>query len=67
MDERTVRNYFHQYKNDGMEALITVRWKGSVAFLTSEQEKELGRYLDEHLFYKSKEIANYNLLNCLFN
>lgn len=50
-----------------MEALITVRRKGSVAFLTSEQEKELGRYLDEHLFYKSKEIANYNLLNCLFN
>ena len=29
INERTVRNYFHQYKSGGIEALFSTAWQGA--------------------------------------
>ena len=59
IDERTVCNYFQKYKEGGAHALLVTAWKGGIPRLTQEQEEELGRHLDNHLYHASKEIIEY--------
>ncbi len=59
IDEKTVRGYFHKYKEGGTDALLATKWKGGIPHLTKEQEEELGHHLDDNLFHASKSIIKH--------
>lgn len=58
-DEVTVRRYFKQYKEKGIEGLLEYRYQGGKARLTPTQEEELKIFLRENTQRTAKEAADY--------
>ena len=58
LDETTVRQYFHTYKEKGVEGLLRMAYVGSESRLTQEQKSELSQYLDQNLTQTKKRLSN---------
>ena len=56
MDEKTVRLYYQKYKENGIDGLLTLKYKGREPKLTQAQTAKLENYLDETLFNQPKRL-----------
>ena len=59
LDEDTVRTYSQKYQQGGLDALLTMRHKGSVAKLDSKQLESLDKHLQERTYTRVKDIVAY--------
>ena len=59
LDEVTVRRYQKQFKEKGIDGLLEYRYTGGKTRLTTQQEKELRDYLQEHTLRTAKEIVSH--------
>ena len=59
LDEDTVRAYTQKYLQGGLDALLTMRHKGSVPKLDSKQLESLDMHLQEHTYTRIKDIVAY--------
>ena len=57
LDEDTVRTYSQKYQQGGLDALLTMRHKGSVPKLDSKQLDSLDKHLQEHTYTRVKDIV----------
>ena len=48
LDGGTVRGWYHDYQNEGLQNLMDFGWKGSEGYLTTAQKEELSRYLEDN-------------------
>jgi transposase len=58
-DESTARRYLATYQQNGLSALTSDNYQPYAGKLTEEQGKELGKYLDDHLFTDVTPIIDY--------
>lgn len=61
VDEDSIRRWHALYQQGGIESLSYSNYKGSDCFLSSEQQKRLAYYMDDHIFLTSKEACQYVL------
>ena len=47
IDEKTIRNWYDTYKTGGTDELLTLHYQGKAPSLSSEQQAELAKHLDE--------------------
>lgn len=59
MDEKTIRLYYQKYKENGIDGLLTVKYRGREPKLTQAQTAKLENYLDENLIQTTKEVIDY--------
>lgn len=59
LDETTVRRYYNEYKQTGVDGLLEYRYHGSNGFLTYLQEQELTTHLKQHIYQTVKEVIFY--------
>lgn len=59
LDDTTVRRYYSEYKQTGVDGLLKYRYQGSNGFLTHLQEQELAAHLKEHIYQTVKEVIIY--------
>jgi transposase len=59
LDATTIRRYFRDYQETGIEGLLQDRYHGSRGFLTAAQEAELTIELRTHIYQSVKEICSY--------
>jgi transposase len=59
LDATTIRRYFRDYQETGIEGLLQDRYHGSRGFLTAAQEAELTIELRTHIYRSLKEICSY--------
>jgi transposase len=59
LDEDTVRTYSEKYRQGGLNALLTMRHKGSVPKLDSKQLESFDKHLQEHTYSRVKDIVAY--------
>jgi transposase len=55
-DEKTSRNYFERYQQDGVPALLDGNYCGIEPKLDEHQMSELDEYLQEHIFPDAKSV-----------
>jgi len=55
-DEKTSRNYFERYQQDGLNALLDDNYCGMEPKLNEHQMHELETYLEEHIFLDAKSV-----------
>lgn len=60
-DEVTVRRYFKQFTEKGIEGLLEYRYTGGQSRLTAVQETEVKTYFEKHTPRTAKEAVNYLL------
>lgn len=59
LDPDTVRVYAHKYQRGGIETLLTMWHKGSVAKLDSRQLTSLDKHLENNLYIRVQDIVAY--------
>lgn len=59
LDETSVRRYYNEYKQTGVDGLLEYRYHGSNGFLTHQQEQELTIHLKEYIYQTVKEVVVY--------
>jgi len=59
VDETTVRNWFQKYQQGGKDELLSMNYQGKEPSLTTDQQAELARHLDENTYLTSKDIRHY--------
>lgn len=59
IDERTARRYFEIYKEKKEDGLLILNYKGRAGKLTSIQEEELKDHINNNLYPKASDIADY--------
>ncbi|MEK6615406.1 MAG: helix-turn-helix domain-containing protein [Bacteroidota bacterium] len=57
--ESTVWRWKEEVNEGGMEQLLKNDYKGKDCYLREEQQKELERYLEEHICLSAKEVCAY--------
>lgn len=59
LDDQTIRNYEYQFKNFGIEKLISDNYLGGQNKLSVTEEEELKNYVSNNTFSSAKEISSY--------
>ena len=59
LDDQTIRNYEHLYKEGGIDLVLTTNYKGGSTKLSVSQESELKSHLEENIYVSTKEIVGY--------
>lgn len=59
LDSGTLREYFKQYKQKGLDGLLEDHYQGKQPGLTLEQERIFDAHLTEYTYLTAKEIADY--------
>ena len=59
LDDDTIRNYYKQYIENGIDALVICKAGGNEPLLTPSQLKELDKELSQTLYPTAKEICEY--------
>lgn len=59
LDTGTLREYYRQYRKEGVDGLLEDHYQGKQSSLTLEQEKALDIHLQEYTYLTAKEIRNY--------
>jgi len=59
LDDDTIRNYYHKYKQHGLSYLLHDDYKGKSCYLNDKQILELDAHLQSHIYTNSKEIVAY--------
>jgi transposase len=59
LDDTTLRDYYQQYKQHGLQHLIEDDYKGGFSKLTTIQCKELEKHIEQSLYHQAKDIVNY--------
>lgn len=57
LDDSTLRNYYAEYVEGGVEGLLEDHYSGGSSRLSSLQLEELDNHLQEHTYQSSKEIV----------
>lgn len=58
-DEVTVRRYFKQYQEKGIDGLLEYRYAGGKTSLSADQEEELKAFLRDHTQRTAKDVAQH--------
>lgn len=59
IDELTVRRNEAAYKEDGLSSITTIKFKGSIGFLSESQREELKEHLSTNIYSTSKAVCVY--------
>lgn len=59
LDEDTLRRLVHNYRENGIVALISNSCKGSIPKISLKQQHLLSQHLEEHLYQAVRDIINY--------
>ena len=59
IDERTARRYKRIYLEQGVDGLLLDNYKGSSGYLDESQIAKLKKHIEENIYIRSKDIANY--------
>jgi len=59
LDDSTLRNYYTEYVEGGIEKLLEDNWTGGTSRLSYEQLQALDAHLQQHTYSSSKEIKAY--------
>jgi len=59
VDETTVRNWFQRYQQGGQEELLAMNYRGKEPSLSTEQQAELAKHLDETIYLDSNTIRRH--------
>jgi len=59
VDETTVRNWFQRYQQGGQEELLAINYRGKEPSLSTEQQAELAKHLDETIYLDSNAIRRH--------
>jgi len=63
VDETTVRNWFQRYQQGGEEELLAMNYRGKEPSLSTEQQDELAKHLDETISLDSNAIRRQGITN----
>jgi len=63
VDETTVRNWFQKYQQGGKDELLSMNYLGKEPSLTTEQQAELAKHLDETISLDSNAIRCQRIMN----
>ena len=59
LDDSTLRNYYAEYVEGGIERLLEDHYSGGSSRLTCRQLEKLDKHLQEHTYQSSKEVVAY--------
>lgn len=59
LDDSTLRNYYVEYVEGGIEKLVSDDYSGGTSRLSFEELQQLDEHLQEHIYTSSKEIKAY--------
>jgi transposase len=59
LDDSTLRNYYAEYAEGGMERLLKDNYSGGTSRLSCQQIEALDEHLQKHTYTRSKEIQAY--------
>lgn len=59
LNDSTVREYFKEYKDLGLDGLVEDNYSGSESYLTIREQQELTLYLKEQTYHTVKQIVFY--------
>lgn len=59
VDRTTVRRFYRNYKKGGVAKLLAMNYQSHQGYLSTEQERELDQYLQEHLHITAKSVIAY--------
>lgn len=59
IDRSTVRRFYRHYQKGGVKKLLATNYSPPQGYLSTQQERELDHYLQQHLHITAKSIAAY--------
>ena len=59
LDNSTLRKYYREYEEGGLDELLTDHYVGTSSRLGEQQEAELKKHLDTKLYTKAEEVVEY--------
>lgn len=59
LDDSTLRRYFQDYTNGGLEKLLEDGRKGGLSYLSCEEQKELSKHLEQNTYYRVSDVCRY--------
>lgn len=59
LDDQTLRNYWEEYKKEGLESLLTFKYEGRPSNLSTVWQQELKQHLLENTYCTAKGIKCY--------
>ena len=59
IDHKTIRRNYEIYITEGIDELLTINYSGKDSFLTSMQQKELQKHLEDTIYLSSAEVSAY--------
>jgi transposase len=59
LDDSTLRTYYSEYKDGGIDKLLEDNYGGKKGNLTKIQEKELAGHLDIQMYRRAKDVIDY--------
>lgn len=59
LDDTTVRRYFKEFNEQGIDGLLEDHYQGSIGFLSEVQERDLEIHLRAHTYQSVKAICCY--------
>lgn len=61
IDRRTAERYKRAFQKEGLESLISMKYRGGLSYLSSEEQEELKLHLSKNLYRTLQEIRKYVL------
>lgn len=59
LDETTLRRYVERFKEVGIDGLLECRYAGGASDLTTTQQEELSRYLEQNTFVSAQAVSTF--------
>lgn len=59
IDRRTAERYKKAYQEQGLDSLVSMKYRGGLSYLSTEEQSELKIFLSEHLHRTVEEIRAY--------
>ena len=59
LNDTSLRRYYQEYKDSGIDGLLEDHYQGSEAFMTSRERLRLETYLDEHICPHVNSVCTY--------
>lgn len=59
LDDDTIRNYYRQYEQDGIESLLKDEHKGKDCYLSKQQLEELDAHIQDSIYTDSKALVDH--------